>query len=51
VVAAVFGANMAVCLIILMFAPAVTVVGYEMLGHKHQADALERNLAAAEDHA
>ena len=25
-----------------MLAPAVTVVGYEMLGHRHQAEALAR---------
>jgi hypothetical protein len=31
---------MAVCLIILMLAPAVTVVGYEVAGHRHQAEAL-----------
>jgi low temperature requirement protein LtrA len=45
IAAAVIGVNMAVCLVILMFAPAVTVVGYEWLGHEHQADVLERRLA------
>lgn len=44
VVSAVFAAlasvDIAVCLVILMLAPAVTVVGYEMLGHRHQAEAL-----------
>jgi low temperature requirement protein LtrA len=40
VIAALAGADMAVCLVILMLAPAVTVVGYEMLGHRHQAEAL-----------
>ncbi|UDL87328.1 low temperature requirement protein A [Mesorhizobium sp. PAMC28654] len=40
VFAALAGVDMAVCLVILMFAPAVTVVGYEMLGHRHQAEAL-----------
>jgi uncharacterized membrane protein (UPF0136 family) len=40
VIAALIGVNMATCLIILMFAPVVTVVGYEMRGHRHQAEAL-----------
>ena len=42
IVAAAYGVDMAVCLVILMFAPAVTVVGYETLGHRHQAEVLER---------
>jgi hypothetical protein len=33
------GINMAGCLVILMLAPAVTVVGYEV-GYRHQAEAL-----------
>jgi hypothetical protein len=33
---------MSVCLLVLMLAPIVTVVGYETLGHQHMADALER---------
>jgi uncharacterized membrane protein YdbT with pleckstrin-like domain len=44
VIAALAGADMAVCLVILMLAPAVTVVGYEMLGHRHQEEALAREL-------
>jgi low temperature requirement protein LtrA len=40
IVAALFGISMAVCLVILMFAPAVTVVGYEMRGYRHQAEAV-----------
>jgi hypothetical protein len=36
------GVNMAVCLVVLTVAPLVTVVGYETLGHRHMADALER---------
>jgi low temperature requirement protein LtrA len=36
------GASVAVCLLVLALAPAVTVVGYETLGHRHMADALER---------
>jgi low temperature requirement protein LtrA len=43
VIAAVAGVNMPACLIILMLAPAVTVVGYEWVGHKHQAAAMRRN--------
>ncbi|KRA00134.1 hypothetical protein ASD64_00715 [Mesorhizobium sp. Root157] len=38
--AALSGVNMAVCLVILMLAPAVTVLGYEIQGHRYQADAL-----------
>jgi low temperature requirement protein LtrA len=36
------GVSMSVCLVVLALAPAVTVVGYEALGHRHVADALER---------
>jgi low temperature requirement protein LtrA len=36
------GVSVAVCLLIVALAPAVTVVGYETLGHRHIADALER---------
>jgi hypothetical protein len=41
VVAALSGIDMAVCLIILMFAPVVTVVGYEMKGYRHQVRAVK----------
>ncbi|MBB4016381.1 low temperature requirement protein LtrA [Chelatococcus caeni] len=34
------GVDMAVCLVILMFAPVVTVVGYELRGYRHQLGAL-----------
>ena len=44
VAAAAAGLNLAYALVILMFAPIVTVVGYEFLGHRHQAEALERDL-------
>lgn len=40
VIAAAFGIDTAICLLILMFAPAITVVGYEISGHRHQASAL-----------
>jgi low temperature requirement protein LtrA len=43
VIAAMAGVDMAACLVILMLAPAVTVVGYEMRGYRHQADALARD--------
>jgi low temperature requirement protein LtrA len=42
VIAARAGVDMAVCLVILMLAPAVTVVGYEMQGYRHQADVLAK---------
>ena len=38
------GVSMAVCLLVVMLAPAVTVIGYEMRGHRHIANALERTL-------
>jgi low temperature requirement protein LtrA len=34
------GASVAVCLAVLMFAPVVTVLGYETLGHRHVEEAL-----------
>jgi low temperature requirement protein LtrA len=40
IVAALSGVSMAWCLVILMLAPAVTVVGDEMRGYRHQAAAL-----------
>ena len=40
IAAAVAGVDMTVCLCILMFAPVVTVVGYEWRGHRHEAAAL-----------
>ena len=40
VIAALSGINMAVCLVILMLSPAVTVVGYEVRGYRHQAESV-----------
>ena len=45
VIAALACVDTAVCLVVLMFAPAVTVVGYEMLGHRQQAEALSGAVA------
>lgn len=42
--AAVAGLGMTLCLIILMLAPVVTVVGYELLGHRHQAEAMSKEV-------
>jgi low temperature requirement protein LtrA len=42
VVLAAAGASVAVSLLVLALAPAVTVVGYETLGHRHMQDALQR---------
>jgi low temperature requirement protein LtrA len=36
------GVGMAVCLLVVMLAPWVTVIGFETLGHRHIAAALER---------
>jgi low temperature requirement protein LtrA len=40
------GLPMAVCLVVLMLAPLVTVVGYETVGHRHLSAALNRAFAA-----
>jgi low temperature requirement protein LtrA len=42
VVLAATGTDMTICLLVLMLAPLVTVVGYETVGHRHMANALER---------
>ena len=39
------GLSMAACLVIVMLAPAVTVVGFELVGHRHAAEAIARSLA------
>ena len=36
------GVGLTICLVIVMLAPVTTVVGYETLGHRHMADAVER---------
>jgi hypothetical protein len=36
------GMSVVICLLLLALAPAVTVVGYETIGHRHQAELLER---------
>jgi low temperature requirement protein LtrA len=38
------GYSMANCLLVVTLAPMVTVVGYELVGHRHAADAVARNL-------
>jgi len=43
VLLAAVGVSMAVCLVVLMFTPAVSIVGYEKVGHRHQADAIARD--------
>lgn len=43
IIAAALGVTMPVCLIILMLAPAVTVIGYEVRGHKHRNGALAKS--------
>jgi low temperature requirement protein LtrA len=46
VVLAAAGVSMAVCLVVLMLAPVVTVVGYETIGHRHVMDHLDGILAS-----
>ncbi len=36
------GVTMAVCLLVVMLAPVVTVVGFELIGHRHAEDAVTR---------
>ena len=43
VVLAALGVSMAVCLVVLTFAPVVSIVGYEAVGHRHQAEAIARD--------
>ncbi|MCM2472916.1 low temperature requirement protein A [Rhizobium sp. CG5] len=45
VVCAGFGVSMTVCLTLLMLAPAVAVIGYEVVGHRHGDEAFERMLS------
>jgi low temperature requirement protein LtrA len=40
ITAAAAGLNMAICLMILMVAPSVTIIGYEVSGHRHQDESL-----------
>ena len=42
VLLAVAGVPMSVCLLVVMGAPLVTVVGYESVGHRHESEALAR---------
>jgi len=37
-------APLAACLLVLAAAPAVTVVGYELVGHRHRTEMLERSI-------
>ena len=39
------GVDMAVCLLVVMCAPIVVVVGYELVGHRHADDAISRALS------
>jgi low temperature requirement protein LtrA len=41
---AITGTSMALCLLIVTLAPAVTVVGFELVGHRHAAEAIARIL-------
>jgi low temperature requirement protein LtrA len=42
VVLAAAGVSVAICLLVVALAPAVTVVGYEALGHRHMAGVVDR---------
>lgn len=44
VVLATQGVSLGWCLIVVAAAPVVTIVGYETIGHRHMADALQRTL-------
>ena len=49
VVLAAGGVSLGVCLLVVTAAPAVIVVGYEVLGHKHEAAALAQALGEQEE--
>ena len=36
------GVSVPVCLLVVMLAPTVTIVGYETLGHRHISEAASR---------
>jgi len=38
------GASLGLCLLVITASPAIVVVGYETIGHRHQAEALSRIL-------
>lgn len=38
------GLPMSVCLLLVTLAPMVTVVGFELIGHRHAAEAVSRSL-------
>jgi low temperature requirement protein LtrA len=44
IAAAIAGVPMTICLVILTLAPVVTVVGYEILGHRHKAEAMAEEM-------
>jgi low temperature requirement protein LtrA len=46
VILATMGAPMAVCLVVLMLAPIVTIIGYETVGHRQMVIAVEHALAS-----
>ncbi|MBL8181124.1 MAG: low temperature requirement protein A [Blastocatellia bacterium] len=43
ITAAYVGVSLPICLLILMLAPVVTIIGYETRGHKHQMEVLSQN--------
>ncbi|MGY4856389.1 low temperature requirement protein A [Cryobacterium sp. AP23] len=47
VLLAMVGASLGVCLLLVTFSPAVVVVGFELVGHRHQAETLNRILERA----
>ena len=42
VVMATAGVGVAACFVVVALAPVVTVVGYELLGHRHMEDMVQR---------
>jgi low temperature requirement protein LtrA len=45
VVLAALGASIGTCLILTTAAPTIVVIGYETIGHRHKADAMQRALS------
>jgi low temperature requirement protein LtrA len=46
VIVAALGGSLGICLILVTLSPIVVVVGYETIGHRHEAAVLERALSA-----
>jgi hypothetical protein len=46
VIVAASGGSLGICLVLVTLSPIIVVVGYETIGHRHEAAVLERALSA-----